>query len=63
LIFIFALEYACSIFQGNQERLELDGTSQLQVHVCVKFLGGNINSIKKNTESQLGPSKEVIVLK
>jgi hypothetical protein len=45
--------------QGKQMGLKLNGTHQLLVSADgVNLLGGNINKIKKNTETQIDASKE-----
>jgi hypothetical protein len=60
LYFNFALEYAIRKVQDNQVSLKLNGTHQLLIYVDdVNLLGDNIDTIKKNTQSLIGASKEV----
>jgi hypothetical protein len=60
LLFNFALEYAISKVQKNQMELKLNGTLQILAYADdVNLLGGNIDSINKNTETLNDASKEV----
>jgi hypothetical protein len=56
----FALEYAIRKVQENQVGLRLDVTHQLMAYVeDVNLLGGNIDTIKKNTKTLIDASMEV----
>jgi len=59
LLFNFALEYAISWVQVNQDGLKLNGIHQLLVYGDdVNILGGSLHTIKKNTEAIVAASKE-----
>jgi hypothetical protein len=60
LIFNFSLENAIRKVQENQVGLKLNGAHQLLTYVRdVNLVGGNINTIKKNAETQIDASKKV----
>jgi hypothetical protein len=59
LLFNFALEYSVRKAQEKQMGLKLNVTHQLLVYAVVNLLGGNIHTIKKNTETSIDASKEV----
>jgi hypothetical protein len=60
LLFNFALEYPITNDEENQDRLDLNRTQQQMVYLHnVNIQGGNINAIKKNTETLLEASREV----
>ena len=59
LLFNCALEYAIRRVQVNQYGLKLNGTHQLPVPADnVNILGGNVHTMKKNTEALVFGSKE-----
>jgi hypothetical protein len=59
LLFNFALEYAIRKVQENHVELKLNGTHQLLAYADdVNLLGDNIDTINKNTETSLDPSKK-----
>jgi hypothetical protein len=59
LLFNFALEYAIRKVQVNQDNLKLNGTHQRLFYADVDdILGGNVHTLKKNTEAVVVASKE-----
>jgi hypothetical protein len=59
LLFNFALEYAISKVQVNQNGLKLNGEHQLLVYADdVNILGGRIHTIKGKAEALMVNSKE-----
>jgi hypothetical protein len=60
LLFNFAQQYAFRTGEANQVGLKLNETHQLLVYADdVNILGGNIHSVRKNTEALLIASKEI----
>jgi hypothetical protein len=58
LLFNFVLENSISMVQKNQAGLKLSATHQFLVYADdVNLLGGNINTMKKNTHALIGASK------
>jgi hypothetical protein len=54
LLVNFVLYYVIRRIQVKQKGLKLNGTYQLLVHAeHVNILGGNLHSIKKNTDNSL----------
>ena len=54
----FALEYAISRVQVNQNGLKLNGTHQLLGYADdVKILGGSMHTLKKNAESLVAAAR------
>ena len=59
LLFNFPLEYAIRRVQVKQDGLKLNDTHQLLVYADdVNLLGGNIHTIKENTEALVAASKK-----
>jgi hypothetical protein len=59
LLFNFALAYAISRVQVNQDDLKLNGTHQLLVYADdVNILGGRVHAIEKNTDALVVATKE-----
>jgi hypothetical protein len=58
-VFNFALEYAIRKVQVNQIGLKVNGTHHLLAYADdVNLLGGNIDTINRNTETLRDASKE-----
>ena len=59
MLFNFALEYTIRRVQVNQDGLKLNGTHQLLAYADdVNILGGNIHTLKENTEALVVANKE-----
>jgi hypothetical protein len=55
----FALEYAISRVQANQDGLKSNGTHQVLVYADdVNILGGSVHTVKKNADAVVVASKE-----
>jgi len=56
----FALEYAISRVQVNQNGLKLNGTHQLLAYADdVNVLGGSIHTVKQNVEALVAAAREI----
>jgi hypothetical protein len=63
LLLNFALEYAVSIVQVNQDSLKLNGTHQLLVDADdVNIMGGSVHTIKENAEALVVACKETVLV-
>jgi hypothetical protein len=59
-LFNFAIEYAITKVQGNQEGLKLNGIYQLLIYANdVNLLGGNIDTIKKSIDNLIDDCKDI----
>jgi len=60
VLFNFALEYAITRVQVNQDGLKLNGTHQLLAYADdVDILGGSIHTLKKNVEALVAAAREI----
>jgi len=60
LLFNFALDYAISRVQVNQNGLKLNGTHQLLAYADdVNILGGGIHTLKENAEAVVAATMEI----
>jgi hypothetical protein len=60
LLFNFASEYATRRVQVNQDSLKLNGTRHLLVYIDdINILGGDLPTLKENTEVLVFASKEI----
>ena len=60
LLFNFALEYGIGQVQVNQDSMKLNGAHQHLFYADVDdILGGNVHTLKKNTEALVVASKEI----
>jgi hypothetical protein len=59
LLFNFALEYAISRVQANQNGLKLDGTQQLLAYADdVNLLVGSVHTVEENADALVVATKE-----
>jgi len=56
--FSFALEYAISRIQVNQNGLKLNGTHHLLAYADDNVLVGNVHTVKENAETLVVATKE-----
>jgi hypothetical protein len=62
LVFNFVLLYTIRRVQGYQNDMKLNGTHQVSVNADdVNILGGNLHTVKKNTEALVFASKEMLI--
>jgi len=62
LVFNFVLLYTIRRVQGYQNGMKLNGTHQVSVNADdVNILGGNLHTVKKNTEALVFVSKEMVI--
>ena len=60
IYFNFALEYAITRVQVNQDGLKLNGTHQLLAYADdVNILGGSIHTLKENAETLVAATREI----
>ena len=60
LLLNFALEYAITRVQVNQDGLKLNGTHQLLTYDDdVNILGGSVHTVKENAEALVAATKEI----
>jgi hypothetical protein len=60
MLFNFALEYAISRVQVNQDGLKLNGAHQFLAYaIYVNILGGSVHTLKKNAEALVAAVKEI----
>jgi len=60
LLFNFALEYAITRVQVNQDGLKLNGTHQLLAYANdINILGGSILTLKDNAEALVAATREI----
>ena len=60
MLFNFALEYAITRVQVNQDGLKLNGTHQLLAYADdVNILGGGIRTLQENAEALVAATREI----